>query len=297
MKLSEVPIGKNARIICDAEFEDMNYCTSKVTEPFLSFMDKEKFIPQINPNAVCMICKADLIDKLPSHVKGIIVSDEPKFLFHQIYNHYVAKGEKKNMETTIGEGCTISHQVSIASKNVRIGRSVVIEPFVVIHENVAIGDNSIIHSNVVIGGRSFSFARANSGIMEGLSDQGCAVIGNSVEIYPFTQIAKGIWQDDVTFIGDHTKIDAHCYIAHGVKVGESTLIASNAAIGGNTTIGDRTWIGLNASIANRITVGNDSRVNMGAVVTKNVADGSSVSGNFAIEHKKFIGFVKNIMNS
>ena len=54
----------------------------------------------------------------------------------------------------------------------RIGRNVVIEPFVVIHENVAIGDNSIIHSNVVIGGRSFSFARANSGIMEGLSDQG-----------------------------------------------------------------------------------------------------------------------------
>ena len=32
---------KNARIICDAEFEDMNYCTSKVTEPFLSFMEKK----------------------------------------------------------------------------------------------------------------------------------------------------------------------------------------------------------------------------------------------------------------
>ena len=67
MKLSEVPIGKNARIICDAEFEDMNYCTSKVTEPFLSFMEKEKLNKAV-------LRSIDILDYLSHSKKPVTLS-------------------------------------------------------------------------------------------------------------------------------------------------------------------------------------------------------------------------------
>lgn len=38
-------------------------------------------------------------------------------------------------------------------------------------------------------------------------------------------------------------------------------------------------------------------LNMGSVVTKSIKNGESVSGNFAIEHSKFIENIKNLSNN
>ena len=70
------------------------------------------------------------------------------------------------------------------------------------------------------------------------------------------------------------------------------LIVANSAIGGRTVIGDDSWVGLGANVTNGIVMGNHARANIGSVVTKDVPDGASMSGNFAIDHKRFLENLK-----
>ena len=58
-------------------------------------------------------------------------------------------------------------------------------------------------------------------------------------------------------------------------------------------VGDHVWLGFGATLRNGLIIGEGSRVNMGSVVTKNVLPGESVTGNFAIEHDKFMENLKN----
>lgn len=59
-------------------------------------------------------------------------------------------------------------------------------------------------------------------------------------------------------------------------------------------IGDNVWIGPGVTITNGIEVGNKASISIGSVVTKSVNDGSTVTGNFAIDHSKFIEHMKTI---
>jgi len=65
-------------------------------------------------------------------------------------------------------------------------------------------------------------------------------------------------------------------------------------ISGNVRVGNDVWIGPSAAISNGITIGDNCWVSLGSVVTKDVQAGSRVSGNFAIDHEKFIQFIKSI---
>ncbi|MEG1408161.1 MAG: UDP-3-O-(3-hydroxymyristoyl)glucosamine N-acyltransferase, partial [Ruthenibacterium sp.] len=93
---------------------------------------------------------------------------------------------------------------------------------------------------------------------------------------------------------ENTKLDNFVHIGHAAKIEKNVLIAAHACIGGRTVIMPNAWIGIGAIVRNGIRIGCGARVNMGAVVTKSVSDGQSVTGNFAIDHQKFMSNLKNI---
>ena len=69
-------------------------------------------------------------------------------------------------------------------------------------------------------------------------------------------------------------------------LGKRVLVPSGAHIAGNCIVGDDVWVGVNATVSNRISIGDGARVSLGSVVTKDVPAGQTVTGNFAIDHKK-----------
>ena len=93
-------------------------------------------------------------------------------------------------------------------------------------------------------------------------------------------------------IGAYSKLDAMVHIGHGTVIGKRVLFPAAATISGNCVIGDDTWIGVNATVSNRIEIGDHARVSLGSVVTKNVLAGQTVTGNFAIDHARFMQNLK-----
>ena len=84
------------------------------------------------------------------------------------------------------------------------------------------------------------------------------------------------------------------YVAHNVRIGKRCRVAANAAIGGSTTLGDEVYVGPGAAISSELRVGAGAVVSLGAVVTRDVLPGQRVSGNFALDHERFIAHMRQI---
>lgn len=119
-------------------------------------------------------------------------------------------------------------------------------------------------------------------------------IEKNVEIQNNASVDRAVFPWDSTYIGENTKLDNFVHIGHAAKIEKNVLIAAHACIGGRTVIMPNAWIGIGAIVQNGIRIGCGARVNMGAVVTKSISDGQSVTGNFAIDHQKFMSNLKNI---
>ena len=152
------------------------------------------------------------------------------------------------------------------SKDTKIGKNVIIEPYVVFGPNVTIGNNVIIKSfshlerckienKVELG----PYARIRPGT---IIRQG-AKVGNFVEIKKST-IEKNSKVNHLTYIGDS-------YIGKLVNVGAGTITCNYDGVKkSKTIIKDNVFIGSNSSLIAPLKVDQDSIVGAGSVITRNV---------------------------
>lgn len=295
MKLSELANCLKmdvVRVLRDCEVESAELCASIQGTKAVTFLEKEKFLHCLEqPGIAAVICTEELLPRIPANIPGILISDAPKFAFYCIHNHLVEKTPREKVPTVIGANACISPEAYIAPYNVRIGDNVIIEPGVIIQENVTIGNNVWICAGTGVGIRSFSPARYHDQAIM-LRDCGHTVLDDDVEICAQCGIAQGILASDVTYLGKGVKLDNMIHVGHGTRVGARTFMAAGVQISGNCVIGEDVWLGVNATISNRIRIGDKARVSLGAVVTKDVPAGQTVSGNFAIDHQRFLQNLK-----
>ena len=152
------------------------------------------------------------------------------------------------------------------SKDTKIGKNVIIEPYVIFGSNVKIGNNVTIKSfshlescrienKVEIG--PYARIRPNTILKEG------SKIGNFVEIKKST-IGKKSKVSHLTYIGDSE-------IGKSVNVGAGTITCNYDGIKkSKTKIKDNVFIGSNSSLVAPLTINKDSIIGAGSVITKNV---------------------------
>ena len=152
------------------------------------------------------------------------------------------------------------------SNDTKIGKRVIIEPYVVIGSKVKIGNNVVIKSfshlenckienSVEIG----PYAR----IRPGTTLKKGSKVGNFVEIKKSTLGMKSK-VNHLSYIGDST-------IGKSVNVGAGTITCNYDGIKKNKTIiKDNAFVGSNSSLVAPITIGKNSVVGAGSVITKNV---------------------------
>ena len=288
----EINFGK-FEIINEQEFETMALCGAAIGQKFCTFIDDEKYVKELAENATMIITTPEVGHSLIEMGRGAVLTDCPRNFFFRLHN-FLADNKMYAgaiWETQIAPSAHISDLTYISKQNVYIGENTIIEPFVTIYPNVEIGNNVIIRSGAKIGGEGFEFKKENGGILS-VKHLGKVKISDHVEIQNNSCVDKAVYPWDATILEEYVKVDNLVHIAHGVKIGKNTMIVAQSGIGGRTVIGENTWIGFGATLRNGIFVGNNARTNMGAVVTKSVEDGAAVSGNFAIDHKKFIEQIK-----
>jgi len=296
MLLSEVTKGLNGQLICDSDFSCLAFATEAEQTDFLTFLEKEKFLSALdNPNISCVLTTPELKDKIPSHIRGVFCCSRPKAALFEIHNALAANEDYagKPFETRIGKNCNISPLAAIDAHNVVIGDNVTIEPFVTIKGWVKIGNNVTIRSGAVVGAKGFSFSNDQNNDPLSIIDCARIVIEDNVELFEQVVISTGLFPWEVSRIGENSKLDVQAFVAHGSHVGKNCMLVAGCRCCGNVKIGDGCWIGPGAVVSNRVEVGAGARVSLGAVVTRNVPAGQTVSGNFAIEHTKFMQNLKN----
>lgn len=180
---------------------------------------------------------------------------------------------------TIERGAVIEEDVKIypgayIGKNVTLGRGTIVQTGAHI-ENATIGAECVINAGAVIGKDGFGYTRQN-GHNVFIPHTGRVVLGDRVSVGSNTCIDRGAMTD--TRIGDGTKIDNLCQIAHGVVVGAECFLASGVGIAGGTVIGDRVLLGGHVGIANGVHIGNDAEVGANSGVFRDIPDGQRYMG-------------------
>lgn len=191
-------------------------------------------------------------------------------------------------------------------EDVRIESNAYIEPGCVIGHGVTIGDNAVIKAesiiknavivhNVLIQEKTaivdgFTMCRDEENNLYRIPTLGKVQIGNYVEVGVSDNISAGSGGDII--IDDYVKLDAMVHIGHDVHLHKNTEITAGVVVGGFVDAGADTYMGINSVVRNRLTLGKGSRVSMGAVVTRSVEDNQTVTGNFAVDHKRFITELK-----
>ncbi len=179
----------------------------------------------------------------------------------------------------IEKGAVIESKVKIYA-NAFIGKNVSLGENTVVHsgahiENATVGPNSVIYSNAVIGKDGFGFTRQD-GKNVFIPHVGRVVLGERVSVGANSCIDRGLMTD--TVIGNGTKIDNLCQIAHGVVVGQECFLAAGVGIAGGSVIGDRALLGGHVGIANKVKIGADVEIGANSGVFRDIPAGEKQMG-------------------
>ena len=180
---------------------------------------------------------------------------------------------------TVERGAVIEEGVKIYP-GAFIGRNVVLGANTVVYsgahiENATIGANCVINANAVIGKDGFGYTRQD-GKNVFIPHVGRVVLGNRVSVGANTCIDRGAMTD--TTVGDGTKIDNLCQIAHGVVIGAECFLASGVGLAGGVVVGDRVLLGGHVGVSNGIHIGDDAEVGANSGVFRDIPSGGRWMG-------------------
>jgi UDP-3-O-[3-hydroxymyristoyl] glucosamine N-acyltransferase len=273
----------------------------------LTFLANPKYIHLMETTRAAAVITSRDITNAP---KPIIRTDNPSLAFAKIISLLMTD------ELQYPSGI---HPAAVVSKNVKLGRDVALQPYVVlddgaeigdrtiiyagtyighhtkigsdcliypnvvIREKIEIGNRVIIHSGTVIGSDGFGFATVQ-GTHHKIPQIGTVVIEDDVEIGANVTIDRARFGR--TLISRGTKIDNLVQIAHNVEVGENSIIIAQAGISGSTVIGKNVTIAGQAGLVGHITIGDNAVLAAQAGVTKSVPPDTCVSGYPAKPHEQ-----------
>lgn len=264
----------------------------------IAFLDGgAKPVPEISDDVSALIVneanRCHVPDRLP-----YFVSPSPRYHHSMVaaalfdIRHHTMSGERLiAADADVDEAAIIAPGAVIGSGAVigrgsHIGANAVIGPGVQIGRDCRIGAGAsvfctLIGNNVTLL-TGVSIGEAGFGVMagtEGSEDAphyGRVILQDHVSIGANTCIDRGVFDD--TIIGERTKIDNLCQIAHNVIFGRGVVMAAFGGISGSVRIGDNCMLGGRVGIADHVVVGENVRVAASAGLFRDIPDGEVWGG-------------------
>jgi UDP-3-O-[3-hydroxymyristoyl] glucosamine N-acyltransferase len=229
---------------------------------------------------------SQLVARFPRYAHGLIA----KALFRPRHLGSFRK-EPVSPEAKVHPGAQLGPGVFVGD-GAAIGEGTIVGPNAVIGACVQIGRNCVIgagatiqcallgdHVTLLAGAR---IGEAGFGVMAGPAGSedaphyGRVILQDHVTVGANACIDRGVFGD--TIIGERTKIDNLCQIAHNVVLGRSVIVAAFGGISGSVRVGDGSMLGGRVGIADHVTVGEGVSLAASAGLFRDVGPGETWGG-------------------
>ncbi len=178
--------------------------------------------------------------------------------------------------------------------SVRLGTGNAIGAYVIILDDVAIGNDNWIGPHVAIGTPAQFATRKFE--LTGAATSGIE-IGNRCVIREYCTVHQP--SEFTTIIDDDCYLMAYCHVSHDTRICKDVCMANNTQVGGFSEIQEGAVIGLSTVIHQYSTVGAFAMVGMASVVSKDVPPFCKAAGNpLRLKGVNKVGVIRNeISNS
>ena len=239
-----------------------------------------------------VICPAELVDQIPEGI-GCVVSAEPLAAAYRVHVRLCDRADYfwTGFETRVDPTATIHPTAYVADRDVVIGAGTVVDAHAVVMPRTVIGAEGFIGANSTLGSEAFETTRVDG--RDRLQRQAGGVrLGDGVIVLSNCAVARSVFPL-FTELGDGVGLDNLVHVAHDCVLERGVKLTACTMLAGRVEMGEGAYTGPNASISNGVKVGAGGYVTIGSTVVRDVAEGGKVTGNFAIDHGRFIRNLKD----
>jgi UDP-3-O-[3-hydroxymyristoyl] glucosamine N-acyltransferase len=182
-------------------------------------------------------------------------------------------------QTVIGANTTLEG-------NITIGKRCFIKSNVFVGHSVQIGDDCRIDPQCSVGTDGFGYGSDKNGQHFAKPHFGKVILEDRVEIGCGVYIDRGTF--DNTIIGEGTKIDNYCHIAHNTTIGKNCMILAGFITAGSSVFGDNCVFAGRVGVNGHVSVCDNVTVGPVSIITKNITRPGMYGGFPLVPYKVFI---------
>ncbi len=231
-------------------------------------------------------------DLLATRAGAVIVSDEDLKDVPQGSASLVAP----QPYVAFAKASALFHQELTLRPGIRAGA--LVDETAEVHPTAAVSPGAYVGPGALVGARTAVHAGARildgadlEGDGEGpihrkVPQAGIARIEDDVELGACSCVDRATLGE--TVVGRGTKIDNLVQIGHNVRIGPLCLIVAQVGVSGSTELGQGVILAGQVGVIGHLRIGDGARVGAQSGVGHDVADGETVSGSPAINHREWL---------
>jgi UDP-3-O-[3-hydroxymyristoyl] glucosamine N-acyltransferase len=189
-----------------------------------------------------------------------------------------------DQDVEIGDDAVLLPHVVIY-RGARIGHHFFAHAHAVVREHCVLGDNVILQNGAIVGCDGFGFAR-DGDHWEKITQSGPAVLDSDIEVQANSCVDRASIGE--TRIGRGVKIDNLVQVGHGSAVAEHTLLCSQVGLAGSTRVGKNVILAGQVGVAGHCNIGDGVVVTAQSGTHGDIPAGAMVSGSPAFDHKQWL---------
>ncbi len=188
-------------------------------------------------------------------------------------------------DVEIGNHCVLLSHVVIY-RGARIGDNFFAHAHAVVREFCQLGNNVVLQNGAIIGADGFGFAKDGDGRWYKIIQSGPAVLENEVEVQANACVDRASVGE--TRVRRGAKIDNLVQVGHASEVGEDTLLCAQAGLAGSTVLGKNVILAGQVGVAGHCKLGDGVVATAQSGIPNDVDAGKIVSGYPAIDNKQWL---------
>ena len=188
-------------------------------------------------------------------------------------------------DVVIGNDCTLYPFVYIA-RGARIGDNFKAYSHSSVREFCSIGDNVILQDGARVGADGFGYAKRSDGSYYKIVQSGIVVLEDEVEVGANATIDRATIGE--TRVRRGAKIDNLVQVGHSSDIGENTLLCAQVGLAGSSKIGRDVVLAGQVGVAGHLTIGDGAIATAQTGIPNDVEAKTVVSGYPAIENRAWL---------